>query len=410
MPEGHVAEPEPLLLRVLNVGQGQCVLLEFPGDPRSFGILDCNCPPEALHPILLSYLRRKLTCQFILVTHPDFDHIRGLASVLKTCFSHTHRYCEKFYEGPATVQRVLSLRILHDPAWECALSSELDELATLQLKLGEAKEPPLNETTPGWWIAKGLWCRVLSPSRRNESKHDERVFRLARRISRGKKARFRLNLNHISLGLLFVYAPSCPEKETPTSGAYILVGGDVETPAWRRLARRKRLRPVHVAVAPHHGGGGNPPELWDAVSMRVGGSTYGIISCGTFDDPETRKHKHPRRTTLETMAQAQVGIHCTNLGCQCSNHAITNGVRSQRSVEITRIRRSRLALDRLIELYSIKSGPASLQEFDLVLSKWMEGVECTGNFALEIHESGRLRPCQEHVHVECEWHRHEWNK
>jgi hypothetical protein len=112
-------------------------------------------------------------------------------------------------------------------------------------------------------------------------------------------------------------------------------GGDVEEREWGQILRDMRrnecanMLQSNVALAPHHGGSGNPDDLWHCIS-RVSRSpekskseerrrlrTLAIISCGG-------RRGSPALTTLDTIGNKNAAIHCTQLNYECVQHYSAN--------------------------------------------------------------------------------------
>jgi beta-lactamase superfamily II metal-dependent hydrolase len=75
-------DDQDLLIHVLNVGFGDCIVIEFPaeGGVRHYGLVDCNRFSKAR-----GYLEKLRALRpgdpqlkFVCATHPHLDHIRGL--------------------------------------------------------------------------------------------------------------------------------------------------------------------------------------------------------------------------------------------------------------------------------------------------------------------------------------------
>ena len=90
-------------LHFLNVGQGDCIICQFPGD--HVGIIDCNCVNgyPALK-ILQEINDRELS--FIFLTHPHVDHITGLSSIFNY-YTKNGRRIKKFFCHPIDLAVIL---------------------------------------------------------------------------------------------------------------------------------------------------------------------------------------------------------------------------------------------------------------------------------------------------------------
>lgn len=396
---------EPLKLRVLNVGQGSCILLELPGN--RWGLIDCykrhSGKPEVL--TLVDGLERNL--EFIVLTHPHEDHLLGTADVIEAVHGAGHDKWN-LYESPFQLWQVEAIsRSLGKSSAD--LLREINRINSLVPK---ARRIPLKKSDSDW-IADGLWCEVLAPTNERYQALGERS-----RVAANKRFPKRgvveqapdidFKYNEVSLGILLIYAPSLPRKarSRPEAGARILIGGDVIEEAWKELARSGDLEPVDVAIAPHHGGTGNPAELWDGIAHKTRGGPYAIISCGSHGDPrngsrEKNGYAHPHHETLMNMRKVEANIHCTNLGWQCTDMEIVSAVRSRRSLAA---RKGVSHIDEMNEAHAgIISGPRSN---DVHIAAHAENtdshdLECSDDIYLLIGEDGQVSPI--FPEIGCAW-------
>lgn len=81
-PQSLELQPDALAIFVLNVGDGDSVVIRFPAvDRPTYAVVDCNHGAKTDH--LLRSLGRGPVV-FMCATHPHLDHIRGLRHVLRT--------------------------------------------------------------------------------------------------------------------------------------------------------------------------------------------------------------------------------------------------------------------------------------------------------------------------------------
>ncbi|UCE36202.1 MAG: MBL fold metallo-hydrolase [Thermoplasmata archaeon] len=76
--------PESLCVHVLNVGDGDSIVLQFPADVngrRKFALVDCYKSTKTI-----DYLKKLGVneLEFVCATHPHYDHIAGIPKVLDT--------------------------------------------------------------------------------------------------------------------------------------------------------------------------------------------------------------------------------------------------------------------------------------------------------------------------------------
>jgi competence protein ComEC len=81
----HNEEPGPVRMTALDVGQGQCVVVEVPGGPCV--VLDCGSTSIGAvgERILAPYLwrRGRRTIDVLLISHADADHVNGLPQLFE---------------------------------------------------------------------------------------------------------------------------------------------------------------------------------------------------------------------------------------------------------------------------------------------------------------------------------------
>ncbi len=78
-----------ILVKILPCGQGDCIVLEWvKGDTEKIGIIDCNSR-NANPKRLVNYIVKKgyKELDFVLMTHPHYDHYSGIKKLLKLCFN-----------------------------------------------------------------------------------------------------------------------------------------------------------------------------------------------------------------------------------------------------------------------------------------------------------------------------------
>ena len=91
---------QPLAIHILDVGHGDSIIIEFPGQTR-YAIIDCNLhaesnkgfeharPVDKKEPKALTFFRNRavecgdLVVEFACLTHPHADHFRGFHRLLE---------------------------------------------------------------------------------------------------------------------------------------------------------------------------------------------------------------------------------------------------------------------------------------------------------------------------------------
>lgn len=394
-----------LKIRVINVGQGACILFEVPGNPPSCGIIDC-CIRERDRdylPSVLEHLDEDVALKFIVLTHPDTDHILGTSRVIDSRLG-LQAPCV-LYEGPVpsfdveTANRHLGYG---DDLAMTELSSLTDHI--LEESVDYRQIYPWRQ--PEGELCPGLWYRALAPRKTDWLRYTKKLVRRARVASPRTRIEKRLaalpgslpakpSANQISLGLLLVYAPSMIGKGSgvPDSGARILIGGDVDDGPWKSPGIAEQLKNVCFVAVPHHGGKGNPPELWNALGAS-GNRPFAVISCGDHKE-QPKSYNHPSEATLKQLIDNNVKINCTNLGRRCDAPEVLRYVKGQQSKHMA-----------VSSFESIVAGEAENPMFEDVIASSEDvptSLSCSDDIHVEIAEDGSVRQISNGV--TCFWQR-----
>ncbi len=215
-------------LRVLDVGQSQAVLIEWPGQGRAlvdgggFASTRFDGGRDVVFPTLTA--NRPPRLDLVALSHPDTDHLRGLI----------------FITRQAEIGRVILPAGL--PADAAGVQNRDLETWRRELQRRGLEATPLHAgaVVP---LGPDLVLEVSGPPEGQTLRRNEGLV-------------LRLTLRGRGLALL---------------------PGDLEGPALRRLARSGRNLRAEVLVVPHHGSAGAAvPALYEAVQPR-----RALVSCGT---------------------------------------------------------------------------------------------------------------------------------
>ena len=311
-----------LRLVCFNVGQGACTLLIFPateaGRRRRYAVVDCNV---AGADSVEYYLRRhegvsgECELEFVALTHYDWDHFAGINRLAGAPGSpfRTRRFigppmspleaAEKYYapSGPAA-----------------GALQQLYELTFGRYRTRKGRRCADPELCAFRWDQAYRWAPQLG--------QEVQIRALAPSPSGAAGARASgVEYSNLASGILRVQYGK----------TVALICGDVTEEEWQRIlahfavgARPRDLLPANAALVPHHGGSGNPPELWERISrlsdhsmhlMRTARAAPGecrkartkaVVSCGTVGNASRR--------TLLTLAGAKVAAYCTNPSQACA--------------------------------------------------------------------------------------------
>ena len=368
-----------MILHCFNVGQGNCILAELPPDAKHptirFGLIDCfYSPTESSEPSVLTYLKTRgvSNLEFIVLTHPDEDHARGLSKVLEY-YSTGGRTFKSYVESFCDCEAVCRANEVRKSAiGESVVSAHGKELQLIAkhtcLKVAKNKSSfkyeSLGHAFTAFTLTDDLEMQFVAPTQNAFYRLKQKLLGLAQALQTNKVPS-RLDLNDGSLAFMLKYG-----------NARVLICGDVTSQVWTELVPLAReagisLRSDFVAVSHHGADTGNPAALWDEIAhdvMGTGTPTFAVISCGYKN-----RHKHPSTKVLNRILSRQVLLFCINRGFPCRN--LTP--------------KSKTTKDIVAELISNMNKPV----LDKVLGEIGYPIEevCSGKCEFEILQNGKVK-------------------
>lgn len=288
-----------LCLHVLNVGQGDSLLLAFP-DGR-WAVIDCYKPPWAAQPPTVTFLEAHepnlQRLAFVLLTHPDRDHYNGMLELLQYCVQKGIAVEYFIDTDSTTVPELLQY-------WQTLrVASEFEEenwigLAGLYDFVRQQALPYRCACHP----KRGLWqanigdveVRAMAPDRQElDAYHGQMIDRR----ERGQHPFANLHKNLLSVILRLDYA-----------GRRLWLGADGERETWVRLSADDEncATPAWGIKVPHHGSRSNlEPGLWRELAAP---DAHALISNGG-------NSPHPHEAVLEAILdRPERRAYCTNVG------------------------------------------------------------------------------------------------
>lgn len=326
-----MVEPDsPLKLHVLDVGHGDCLILEFP-DGISHAIIDCNRRKESnrgfgqdydpSEPKVLTYFRSLVQdgispiVEFVCLTHPHLDHYRGFGDLLRGLIN-LGIPIRQFWDFGVSGKKARAIMQL-------AKTSEFEEQKDEIVKLLQVKyelirrgmeQRILINPTKGFWKKHGVEIDVVAPHANQfevysnylgcktarERQEYRLFFRRRRCLTDEKRACIcPADDNIISSGLLVKYG-----------NCRLLLAGDIPNCSWRGvLGRSDQINPsCHCIKVSHHGSvEGNFPysqkSLWDAIKL-PDGKLVAMISGGY-------RVNLPHEDTINSLKKAGCDTYCT---------------------------------------------------------------------------------------------------
>lgn len=243
-------------LNILDVGQGQSLLLTYPNDKRM--LIDgggfASRTFDVGRAIIMPCVTRQhdASLQWIISTHPDTDHLRGLF--------HPIRYADvKGYFATNASSH----------GWNKAQLSQALTLAGLTKQVLIAGDVLT--------ISEELEMEVLHPPQNSE-----------------------LERNNKSLVLRLVRHSGSKRK------GLALITGDIELKGIQTLIASKADLSADVLILPHHGSASSySPDFYDAVNPKIAIVSCGFLNKFKFPSPEVMNELH--RAGVQTITTALNG-------------------------------------------------------------------------------------------------------
>jgi competence protein ComEC len=248
------ARPAPLLVAVLDVGQGEAIVIHSPAGRTVLidgGTVAAPDRGDVGRSVIVPYLAalgvRKIDA--LVITHADADHVNGLPFVL--------------HEIPIGLVIDGAARGAQSTPSGGRNADEADYLA-LRAQL-EARRIPIYAARPGQRLnlGGGVALRVLAPV--------EPLLEGAN----NNAAVLRLEYGRVSA----------------------LFTGDIERPAEERLVRRGLIAPCTILKVAHHGSHTSTSPLF----LQAARPQAAVISCGRYND-----FGHPAPQTVQRLAAARI--------------------------------------------------------------------------------------------------------
>jgi beta-lactamase superfamily II metal-dependent hydrolase len=182
--------PESLCVHVLNVGDGDGIVIQFPtvGGNRKFAVVDCCSSAKTL-----DYLNKlgAHELEFVCATHPHFDHIAGIPKLLTAYKGRIREYWDSgFRHTSVTAENIVDL-IEADP-----------EIRFMRVTSGMER------------VINGVNVTVLAPSISLRNRYDT----------------YGVNINNASVLLKLEH--KMPDASSPS---IIVLGGDAQYDSWAKV-------------------------------------------------------------------------------------------------------------------------------------------------------------------------------
>jgi competence protein ComEC len=278
-----------------NVGQGDSIILEWGinESDRHIGIIDCNLLPDRTNPVL-DYLRKSgyTEIEFIILSHPHFDHYSGLRKLLE--------FCE---ENSIVVKLFLHTSMQIPEYLQTAAKSSLanNELASLFLKVRQLYRSNIiyfhgyiNNNSREIELTETIKLKFLSPSTIECDNYIQNV-----PLFHEEDGHNNPNANWLST-FIKVYSADW----------FILLTSDIDKSVLLRVGTRasnELKTKLLLGQSPHHGAIGNHRNsFWKTGIKERSDNTPIVISVGE------NVYNHPSPQTVDFFKGHNFSVFSTN--------------------------------------------------------------------------------------------------
>jgi hypothetical protein len=301
---------EQLKVHVLNADEGDSILIEFPH--KIWGVVDSNRKHQNAPIPALEFLKRMekkkrlLKIAFVALTHPHFDHFRGLCHLIETF----KPKIERFWDFGVKVKPIANYfyRIYRDDE-EKQRADEFYRLYDLILSIrterqreGKRFYDNCSSFKLMLTLSPNIDVIALSPSGDDQEDYLSKISLYdADELPSGVGS---IDHNKISSILLIRFYQH-----------FIILGSDADKETWGRILQDERsislrnaVHPLdylksHIVKVSHHGSTtALHPQLWQTLSIE--GVTVAVISADGV--------VNPRRETVSAILSSGAFVFCTN--------------------------------------------------------------------------------------------------
>ena len=335
--------PHPTTLHVFNVGQGDCILVEF--DTNEIMLVDCNRPTQRGIPPVLTHLqahaekRGSFDIDVLCLTHPDRDHYSGMLDILhwmringgivrnliwydspnpRSLSEHIKSLSVKLNSDKLNSDNSLTARNLPPRQLRQEIHRSIREINDLTREYYRIRQE-IEDTSGVFRTANGFSffatvasaeVYILGPTSNTVAKHSDKVWEeLLYSWFSGDETEA-VSTNAISC-LVWILI----------NNASILLTGDTTNDAWSTAVsdyelhfkyKYKHELTCDIVKAAHHGAkSSSSVEIWQA-SLKENGKVVFSAGCNEH-------YRHPHRETLEELAtvRSDANVYCTNACSTC---------------------------------------------------------------------------------------------
>jgi beta-lactamase superfamily II metal-dependent hydrolase len=297
-----------------NVGQGDCIILEWQSDNgvKEIGIIDCNAKmPNSK--VILESIKRHIgqynKVAFLLLSHPHNDHFSGIGEILDYC-KIKEIEIEYIFDTSILTSESLNLDLIKKPSKQKLLSSYLNskyDISELFLVLEKFILWEQEKGTKRRFLQGGqtlvnqgsIKIDCLSPTREETKKYLIETF-ATEKPNEFKKRRNNPNANLLST-IIHIHG----------NHWQLLLTSDAPQYAFQRILNEKynkphKNKPLFIIQIPHHGSIENHlPIFWDEYMDKS--ITSSIISSGKHES-----YEHPHFEVVTFFHNKSKSVYATN--------------------------------------------------------------------------------------------------
>lgn len=280
-------------IHFLNVDQGDTIILQWQNtDSNGIGIIDCNINDKGENKCI-EFLQNQIIqkIDFIILSHPHFDHYSGMNGLLEYC-DRNKIIIKRFLHTSAQVPDFLRVATRSKLA-----EKELENLFTNIISLRNnnliEKVSYLNNDCKDIELKEGLKIITLSPSTITSEKYLQNV----KTLFNEEDSKNNPNANWLSTLL-----------KIETANWYLLLTSDVEKSVLKTLGMKENhhfKKKLALCQSPHHGAGGNHYNIFWKLRNKNNGTPV-IYSVGQ------NTYNHPSLLSIKSFQENGYDIHSTN--------------------------------------------------------------------------------------------------
>jgi beta-lactamase superfamily II metal-dependent hydrolase len=304
-----IDEKEIVRIYFKNVGQGDCIILEWLNEENEWEIalIDCNKKGRSSNNVVESvqkHISKYKKLRFLLMSHPHYDHFSGLQSILIFC-KKEGIMIEEIYHTAFLANDHLEVLLANQKSNENAthlkqLFDTFEDLDTPEGEIGTKVRIIQNPTTLIEVENKNLYISTLSPSTYEVKRYAKAALSKDAQTLKIKKHG---GDNNILSTII------CIE----TANWQILLTSDAIKETFEKrlkLAKKpyavSKNRPLLALQVPHHGSIENhSPSFWDDYIDKS--KTVAIISAG-----QNIMYKHPHEEVVNYFHNKAHKLYSTN--------------------------------------------------------------------------------------------------